>query len=144
LYSQCRHIGGCWDSVTEHAQGTEGTVDLTDGGPIIIKGKNAWRHEAIKGFSAWEEEHIPFFDAVRNNKPYNELEYAAHSTMTAIMGRMATYSGKVIDWDQAINSKVDLSPDGYSWDAKPQPAVGPDGLYPMPMPGDPDWLKKIV
>jgi hypothetical protein len=57
---------------------------------------------------------------------------------------MATYSGKVIDWNQALNSEVSLAPDEYSWDAKPKPSVGPDGLYPMPMPGDAGWLKRIV
>ena len=113
----------------------KGQADLADGGNFVIKGKNPW-HGTGKGVDAWQLEHYPFFEAIRNDKPYNELEYGAHSTMTAIMGRMATYSGKVIDWDKALNSEVNLAPSEYSWDAKPKPEVGADGLYPMPIPGD--------
>lgn len=144
MFSQCRHIMHCWDSVAEHAVGTLGTADMADGGQFLIKGKNPYQYRQRGHINAWQEEHYPFWEAIRNDKPYNELEYGAHSTMTAIMGRMSTYSGKVITWDEAINSTVNLGPDQYSWEGKPQPAVGADGLYPMAMPGDPDWLKKIV
>jgi hypothetical protein len=143
MFSQCRHIQGCWDSVAEHAVGTTGTVDLADGSDFVIKGKKSWRENG-RGIDAWQLEHYPFFEAIRNNKPYNELEYGAHSTLTAIMGRMATYSGKVIEWDHALNSKVDQGPDVYSWEGKPKAQVGSDGLYPMPMPGEPGWMGKIV
>jgi predicted dehydrogenase len=147
LSSQCRHMLHCWDSVSEHAQGTKGKVDISgykiDAHTGWFGGEKKWSWTA-KDKNPYQVEHDDLFDAIRNNKPYNEVEYAAHSTMTAIMGRMATYSGKMITWDEAINSKVDLSPDGYSWEAKPQPKVGPDGLYPMAIPGDPAWLKKVV
>jgi myo-inositol 2-dehydrogenase / D-chiro-inositol 1-dehydrogenase len=143
MYSQCRHQKDTWQSVAEHAAGTLGTADLEDGRNFDIKGKNSF-HRTGHGINAWQEEHFPFWDAIRNDKPYNELEYGAHSTMTAIMGRMATYSGNIISWDQAINSKVELGPDNYSWDGKPQPTVGANGLYPMAMPGDAEWFKKIV
>ena len=53
----------------------------------------------------YQVEHDDLFHAIRNDLPYNESEYGAHSTLTAIMGRMATYSGKEIDWDKALNSK---------------------------------------
>src|SRR5580704_6617870 len=136
MFSQCRHILGCWDSVAAHAVGTNGLADLQDGGNFLVKGKSTWRGTG-KGIDAWQLEHYQFFEAILKDKPYNELEYGAHSTLTAIMGRMATYSGKVIEWDQALNSKLELGPDVYSWDGKPKPQVGADGLYPMPMPGDP-------
>ena len=51
-------------------------------------------------------------------KPYNEADWAADSTMTAILGRMATYSGKVVKWDEAIKSALDLSPKSFAWDAE--------------------------
>jgi predicted dehydrogenase len=143
MFSQCRHILGCWDSVAEHAVGTAGSADLQDGGTFVIKGKTPYEKKG-KGINAWQEEHYPFWDAIRNNKDYNELVYGAHSTMTAIMGRMATYSGKVISWDEALKSQVVLAPDELSWDGKPKSMVGENGLYPMPMPGDGDWFKKIV
>ena len=64
--------------------------------------------------------------------------------MTAIMGRMATYSGKIITWDEAVNSKVNLAPEPYSWDAKPQSLPDSNGMYALPIPGDPKWVKKVV
>ena len=55
-------------------------------------------------------------------KPYNEADWATESTMTAILGRMATYSGKVVTWDEAIKSELDLSPEDLAWDAEPREA----------------------
>lgn len=55
--------------------------------------------------------------------------------MIAIMGRMATYSGKVVTWDEAFNSEVLLAPDRYAWDATPPILPDADGVYPCPMPG---------
>ncbi len=55
--------------------------------------------------------------------------------MTAIMGRMATYSGKMIKWDEALNSNINLFPDKLAWDASPKLLPGPDGLYPVAVPG---------
>jgi myo-inositol 2-dehydrogenase/D-chiro-inositol 1-dehydrogenase len=144
LYSQCRHIQGCWNSVSEHAQGTLGTVDTADGGKFVINGKNPWQYKGKSDMSPWQQEHYPLFDAIRNNKSYNEAEYGAYSTMTAIMGRMATYSGVLIEWDRALNSQVVLAPDTIAWDATPKSLPGSDGLYPMPKPGDSEWLKKII
>jgi len=138
--SECRHIINCWDSVSEFAQGTKGKVDISG---YKITGPNAWQHKE-KDPNPYQVEHDDLFHAIRNDLPYNEAEYGANSTLTAIMGRMATYSGKVIDWTKALNSEVNHAPNEYSWDAKPQSQVGADGLYPMPMPGDPNWLTKII
>ena len=141
LYSQCRHIINCWDSVSEHVQGTKGKCGcfrLQDHRP---EGRGSTTE---KDPNPYQVEHDDLFNAIRNNLPYNEAEYGANSTLTAIMGRMATYSGKVIDWNKALNSEVNHAPNEYSWDAKPQSQVGADGLYPMPMPGDPNWLTKII
>ena len=55
--------------------------------------------------------------------------------MTAILGRMATYSGKEIQWKDAIESKIDLFPETLAWDAKPKPQPGADGWYPRAVPG---------
>ena len=55
--------------------------------------------------------------------------------MTAILGRMATYSGKIVKWDEAINSQLDLSPEELAWDAEPPVLPGPDGCYACAMPG---------
>ena len=55
--------------------------------------------------------------------------------MTAILGRMATYSGQVVNWDDAIKSDTDLQPERYAWDVQPPVKPGPDGLYACAMPG---------
>ena len=55
--------------------------------------------------------------------------------MTAIMGRMATYSGQVVEWDEALNSSVSLMPGKYAWDAPPPVLPDANGRYPVPVPG---------
>lgn len=141
LSSQCRQIHGCWDSVSEHAVGTKGTVDMKGG--WRIKGENHWQYQGPKR-DPYQQEHDDLFAAIRNNQPYNEVERGAKSTMTAIMGRMATYTGQMIEWDRAINSKISLAPKAYTWDTLPQPLPDKDGLYPIPVPGDPDWIRQII
>jgi myo-inositol 2-dehydrogenase/D-chiro-inositol 1-dehydrogenase len=80
-------------------------------------------------------EHDDLFAAIRNNTPFNEAESGAHSTMTGIMGRMATYTGQQIEWDEALNSQVQLVPDPCSWDTTPPVLPSSEGWYPVAMPG---------
>ena len=75
------------------------------------------------------------FEAIRNDKPYNAAEYGAHSSMTSILGRMATYSGKLMEWDEAINSKLQLMPEKVTWDMAPPVLPDANGIYPVAMPG---------
>lgn len=130
-FSYCRHINGCWDSVSEHAVGTKGSVDISG---YTIRGENAWRFKG-GGKNPYQQEHDDLFDAIRNNKPYNEVEYGAHSTMTAIFGRMATYSGKEITWDEAINSNLSVMPKSFAFDAETPSKPRPDGWYDHAVPG---------
>jgi predicted dehydrogenase len=142
MFSQCRHQENTFMSVTEHAHGTKGKSDLDDGriGPQIFAGKDKWRSDQPK-VDNWHQEHKDLFAALRKGDIYNEAEYGAHSTMTAIMGRMATYSGKVIKWDDAINSTLDLSPKKYDFAADPPVLPDKDGYYPVAMPGKTEVLK---
>ena len=77
------------------------------------------------------------------NVGYNEGEYGAHSTMTSIFGRMATYSGKKLTWDEAFNSTLDLSPAKYDFSADPPVMPNSDGFYPVAVPGKTE-LSQIV
>jgi len=131
-YSQCRHIAGCFNSVSEHAHGTKGSVNIGAG---RITGDNAWRYRGRGDISPYRQEHNDLYAAIRSGNPYVEAEYGAISTMTSIFGRMATYSGKALNWDDAINSNIDLAPENYAWDAMPQVLPGPDGYYPHANPG---------
>ncbi len=93
-------------------------------------GENQWRYEAEGTKDPYQQEHDDLFAAIRADKPYSEAEYGAHSTMTAIFGRMAAYSGKELEWDAALNSKIELFPKILAWDADPGPKPGADGYYP--------------
>jgi myo-inositol 2-dehydrogenase/D-chiro-inositol 1-dehydrogenase len=87
-------------------------------------------------------EHDDFFNAIRKDLPYFEAEYGATSSMTAVFGRMATYSGKEIEWDAAVNSNLGTmvpNIDKVSWEEAihldPPSKPGPDGMYKLPVPG---------
>ena len=83
-------------------------------------GSKSWRFKKEGAKDPYQQEHDDLFDAIRNNKPYNEAENGAKSSMTAILGRMVTYSGKVIDWTDAINSEISYFPEHLAWDANPK------------------------
>jgi hypothetical protein len=72
---------------------------------------------------------------MRTGTPINDSVTMARSTMLAILGRMATHSGQRITWDEAFASKKALAPQRYAWDATPPVVPGPDGKYPVPIPG---------
>ena len=77
----------------------------------------------------YQTEHDELFAAIRNGKPINNGEYMAKSTLLAIMGRMAAYTGQAITWDMALNSKEDLTPPAYDWNVKlPEPPVAMPGV----------------
>src|SRR6266436_3226478 len=129
--SECRHQPGCWNSVSEHVQGTKGKADV---GGNKIYGDNQWRYKAEGAKDPYQQEHDDLFAAIRNNTPYSEAEYGAHSTMTALFGRMAAYSGKELEWNAALGSAVEYFPEVLSWDADPGPKPGENGFYPRPVP----------
>ena len=84
-----------------------------------------------------QQEHHDLFADIRNGKLPNEGEYGAKSTFTAIFGRMATYSGKEISWDDAINSDISLCNVDALKNMNDVAPVQPDadGRYPIPVPG---------
>lgn len=132
MYSQCRHIVGCWNSVSEHAHGTKGTANIS--GHTII-GTDRWRHRSDGDPNPYQQEHDDLFAAIRNNQEFNEAHNGAMSTMSAILGRMCTYSGKEISMEDALKSTKDYFPEKLAWDAEPKSLPGPDGMYEVPMPG---------
>src|ERR1700733_8583065 len=93
--SEARHQPGCWNSVSEFVVGTKGSCDVS--GHKIL-GANPWRYKAEGAKDPYQQEHDDLFTAIRNNQEYSEAVYGAESTMTAILGRMAAYSGKEVDW----------------------------------------------
>jgi predicted dehydrogenase len=141
LLSQCRHIPGCWSSVSEYAHGTNGWCDI--GGGKIYNKKNEVVWEAPNGEDGWAQEHVDLFAQIRKGEIPNEGDYGATSTMTSIMGRMATYTGKMLKWEQCLNSKVALANfdaiDEFSDEAPLEPDAS--GKYWIPVPGqDPELV----
>ncbi|MBN9693525.1 MAG: Gfo/Idh/MocA family oxidoreductase [Verrucomicrobia bacterium] len=133
-FSQCRHQPGCWTEVNEHAIGTRGTSAV---GSNLIKPSvgEVWRYRSEKRVDPYQQEHDDLFAAIRNNTPYNEAFNGAHSTMTSILGRMSTYSGKDVTWDEGIKSELNYFPDELSWNAKMKALPDADGNYEIPVPG---------
>ncbi|HEX3870565.1 MAG TPA: hypothetical protein VHV77_09025, partial [Pirellulales bacterium] len=80
-------------------------------------------------------EQIDLIAALRAGKRYNEGYYGATSSMTAVLGRMATYSGKLVKWDDAVNGDLTQFVDAASWDETAPVQKNADGDYPIPVPG---------
>ena len=85
----------------------------------------------------YQQEHFALVEAIRNNLPYNEGHYGATSSFTAVLGRMATYSGKIIKWDEAVEKGKPEAPgiENYTWDSTPPVVPDEDGRYPEARPG---------
>lgn len=140
--SQCRHQPDTMNRVAESFQTTEGTID-TSGDSAVLKswdGKTLYDHDGQEDPNPYQQEHNELFAAIRNGEHINNTEYGAKSTLTALMGRMASYSGKVISWEEALNSQVSVMPEQFSWDAAPPVVPGEDGRYPVPVPGQTEVL----
>ncbi len=95
-FSFCRHIPGCWDSFSEHAHGTKGFADIEGHGRAILYVDGQKPQKWERGPDGHQLEMDDLFAALAAGQPYNEADSAAESTMTAILGRMATYSGQVV------------------------------------------------
>ena len=121
--------------VSEAFHGTNGSAPK----PGVIKTRSGhviMDYDDSNDPNPYQVEHTELFAAVANGEyKYADAENGAKATLTAIMGRMATYSGQVVTWDDALNSNVDLSPKTYAWDADPPVLPDADGRYPIAVPG---------
>ncbi|MBS0266560.1 MAG: Gfo/Idh/MocA family oxidoreductase [Planctomycetes bacterium] len=131
MFSQCRHIEGCWSSVSEHVQGEKGHADISAG---HIKGAEDWRFRG-RGGNPYQVEHDDLQASIRAGKPINEAEFGALSSMTSILGRMCTYSGQMIEWEAALNSNISLQPKEYNFKTAPPVLPREDGSYAIAVPG---------
>ena len=123
VHSYCRQIQKNANRVDERVIGTNGFA--RPGGRL--EGPNAWRYENQGDPSPYQQEHTDLIASIRAGEPLNEGIQVAHSTLTAIMGRMSTYSGQTVTWEQALNSELDLSPAAYEF--------GPIETRPVAVPG---------
>jgi myo-inositol 2-dehydrogenase / D-chiro-inositol 1-dehydrogenase len=124
VLSMCRQIDGTATLIGEHFIGAKGSSDASS----QIVGPNAWTYQKPeKSISPYVQEHTDLIASIRSGKPYNELKQVAETTLTAIMGREAAYTGQEITWDTLLKADLDLTP--------PQIAFGPLTVPPIAIPG---------
>jgi predicted dehydrogenase len=111
LFAFCRQQDGTAHDVDDYFIGTKGRCTVLDN---RITGETKWRYRGPKT-NMYQQEHRELFNALRAGKSIFNGDYMATSTMLAILGRMATYTGQKITWEQAVNSKEDLTPEKYEW-----------------------------
>jgi predicted dehydrogenase len=135
LYSQCRHMANTWENVSEHAIGTEGSASLSG---ARRRGSGRARARTAPGQFAdpYVQEHYDLLKAIKGNEKYNEGWYGATSSFTSVLGRMATYSGKIVKWDDAVAMGTSEFPKELAWNAPAPVKKNADGNYPIPLPGE--------
>jgi predicted dehydrogenase len=129
LVSNCRQHPGCKNDLSAHALGSKGRAvisERTDG--LSIHAAKDWVYDGPAN-QMYQTEHDELFASIRSGKPINNGEYMSRSTLLAIMGRMAAYTGQQITWEKALASKEDLTPPKYDWAvALPDPAIAVPGV----------------
>jgi hypothetical protein len=136
-FCQARQQPGTWEHVSENVHGTKGMLTLGSGAWGL--GQITPRELRTKNFSQinpYQREHDDLMASITGSGPYAFAgDYAATSTMTAIMGRMATYSGLEVTWEEATGSELALGPTRYALDAEPPVLPDATGAYAAAMPG---------
>ena len=122
-----RQMEGCYNENSDYILGTEGQITIGRGPLPRLTGKTNWTFEGQKN-DMYQAEHDALFASIRQGKPINDGEWMATSTMLAIMGRMAAYTGQQITWDMAMNSQEALFPEKLDWN-------GPNPVPPLARPG---------
>jgi predicted dehydrogenase len=135
VLSQCRHMPNTARRVSEAFHGTNGTAPAP-GRIVSATGHTLFAHDDEGDPNPYQAEHDELFAAITAGEyRYDDAERGAVATMTAILGRMATYSGQVVEWDEALASNVSLMPERYAFDAPAPVMPDGDGRYPVPVPG---------
>jgi predicted dehydrogenase len=127
LFSNTRQQVNCKNEIAVHALGSRGTALISERRQAIT-GPKPWSLPGRKDNDFFQTEHDELFAGIRNSRPINNGEYMCKSTLLAIMGRMAAYTGQEITWEMALNSREDLTPPRYQWGRLPTPAVAMPGV----------------
>jgi predicted dehydrogenase len=122
MQSYCRQIANTAENVSEVLVGSKGVCHFSGyriNGKGVLKGKDN---------APYVQEHTDLIESIRKGEPLNELKNVAESTLTAILGRMTTYGGEIVTWDEALNSQEQTYPDKLalkmSLPVSPVPVVG--------------------
>jgi len=136
-FCQARQQPGTWSHVSDNVHGTKGVLTLGVGAwGLGAANPRTLRAKGYRGDNPYQREHNDLVASIRGEGPYVfDGDHGATSTMTAIMGRMATYSGQWIAWDEAVRSTLRLAPERYAFDAQPPVLPDAQGAYPAAVPG---------
>ena len=140
---------GCKNIYNSYAHGTKGSAVMSKAGDCgrpssTYKGQNPdaskmiWQSEIPRDErSPYQNEWNDLVDAIRNDKPFNEVERGVHASLVSSMGRLAAHSGQEITFDEFLNSDLEYAPNADKWtEDSPAPVLAnAEGIYPIPMPG---------
>jgi hypothetical protein len=149
FYFDGRCMTGCHDNFSSYIHGTKGSAIASKsgdcGGPsAIFKGQSpnrpdmVWQSQVVPGEQNWyQNEWNDLLDAIRNDQPYNEVDRGVTVSLVTSMGRMAAHTGQEITFDDMLNCEHEMAPglDKLTADSPAPLLAGPDGRYPVPMPG---------
>lgn len=136
LNSQCRHQKGTMSKVDELLIGTKGMLFCDSARITDTKGKLIYQFDKSKENQPYQTEHDELFAAIAKGEyKFWDAERGAKSSMTSILGRMATYSGQAVEWNKAINSGINIMPANYDFNAAPPVLPDAEGNYPVAVPG---------
>jgi predicted dehydrogenase len=138
LNSQCRQQRGCYNRVGEELHGSEGILSFGNGEIKDYSGKTLWRYRAPRGErpkSGFQQEHVRLHKAIQEDQKLNNAYYGADSSFCAVIGRLATYTGQEVKWEDAVKSDFSLLPDDLDWDKEAPVQPGRDGAYEAALPG---------
>ncbi|MHC4127474.1 MAG: Gfo/Idh/MocA family protein [Planctomycetota bacterium] len=133
-FHTCRQMPNCAYDNTDYIMGTAGTCFVNGWGPThVIKGRHPWVYEGAHP-NMYQVEHDELFASIRSGEPINDGVWMTRSTLMAIMGRMAAYSGQSVTWDQVLNADEDWAPQTYTLSGLEVPPVAVPGAYTVPDP----------
>ncbi len=136
MNSQCRHIPGTLSKVDELLVGTKGSIHCGAAKIVDRKGSTLFQFVKESDNDPYQSEHDELFEAIAKGEyKFADAENGARSTMTAILGRMATYSGQVVEFDKALNSGLSIQPAKYAWDTDMPSKPDANGYYAAAVPG---------
>lgn len=124
VLSMCRQIDGTATRVNEYLIGTKGSADPSS----WIKAAKPWRLEVETPPNPYVQEHTDLIASIRKGQPLNEGRQVAESTLSAIMGREAAYTGQAITWDEILNADLDITPKNFNFGPMPVPPVAVPGV----------------
>ena len=132
VFSMCRQQNGTTQNVSDNIWGTKGmcSIDASRARSFIKVGQEiVWRSPDNASIGdMYQNEHNELIASIRAGKPINNGDYMTRSTLMAIIGRMATYTGQIITWEKALHSKENLSPPSYEFGSLPVAAVAKPGI----------------